>query len=90
MLFELTIVNYQQFSPTPNQAMRCFYPCAGPDPDTGPLGGGGTNFGEGSRGPPRPLWVQGKAQSKTIFSTLNDFGELSFTMFLAYFFIFRV
>ena len=31
----------------------------GPDPDIAPLGG--TNLGEGSRGPPRPLWVQGKA-----------------------------
>ena len=30
-----------------------------PDLDIGPLGG--TNFGEGSRGPPRLLWVQGKA-----------------------------
>ena len=70
----------------------------GPDPDIGPLGG--TNFGERSMGPPRPLWVQGKAlvgvqrgfapRSKTIFSILNGFGELSFIMFLAYFFIFRV
>ena len=64
-----------------------------PDPDIGPLGG--TNSGEGSRGQPRPLWVQGKAlvggsggqspRSKTIFSILNGFGELSFIMFLAYF-----
>ena len=60
----------------------------GPDPDILPLWGG-TNFGEGSRGPPRPLWVQGKALvggtggrpslSKMIFSKmiLNAFGELS-------------
>ena len=34
----------------------------GPDPDFDPFFfGGGTNFVEGSRGPPRPLWVQGKA-----------------------------
>ena len=55
-------------------------------------GGGAPIFFEGSRGPPRPLWVQGKVLvggeapgSKTIFSILNGFGELSFIMFLAYF-----
>ena len=70
---------------------------AGPDPDIAPLGG--HQFWRGVKGPPRPLWVQGKAlvggsggeapRSKTIFSILNAFGELSFIMFLAYFFIFR-
>ena len=77
-------------------AITCYY--TGPDPDIAPLGG--TNFGEGSRGLSRPLWVQGKAlvggsggeapRSKTVFSILNGLGMLSFIMFLAYFSIFRV
>ena len=70
----------------------------GPDPDIGPLGG--HQFWQGVKGPSRTVWVQGKAlvggpggetpRSKTIFSILNGFGELSVIMFLAYFFIFRV
>ena len=58
----------------------------GQDPDIAPLKGHqfwqgvkGAAVGPGSPPPPPP--------SKTIFIVLNGFGELSFIMFLAYFFI---
>ena len=75
-------------------------PVAGRDPDIGPLGGHqlwrgvkgaaqapvgpGQSPGRGFRG------GGGAPRNKTIFSILNGFGELSFIMSLAYFFIFRV
>ena len=62
---------------------------------------GGTNIGEGSRGPPRPLVGPGQSpgwgfrggeapRSKMIFNILNGSRELSCVIFLAYFNILRV
>ena len=61
---------------------------------------GGTNIGEGSRGPPRPLVGPGQSpggvsggeapRRKMIFNILNGSRELSYVIFLAYFNILRV